>query len=48
MRYVTWMKACGSVEIADNTLVRATQRQSDIHLLAARFREQNADIPGAQ
>ncbi|CAN1270170.1 Pre-mRNA-processing factor 39-1 [Linum perenne] len=50
MRYVLCMEACGSMDIADNALVRATQvfRQPDIHLFAARFREQNADIPGAR
>ncbi|CAI0385886.1 unnamed protein product [Linum tenue] len=51
-RYVLCMEACGSMDIADNALVRATQvfvkRQPDIHLFAARFREQNADIPGAR
>ncbi|CAI0434610.1 unnamed protein product [Linum tenue] len=47
-RYVLCMEACGSMDIADNALVRATQRQPDIHLFAARFKEQNADIPGAR
>ncbi|CAN0897662.1 Pre-mRNA-processing factor 39-1 [Linum grandiflorum] len=52
MRYVLCMEACGSMDIAENALVRATEvfvkRQPDIHLFAARYREQNADIPGAR
>lgn len=46
------MEASGSDELADNALARATQvfvkRQPEIHLFAARFREQHGDIPGAR
>ncbi|KAG8477807.1 hypothetical protein CXB51_027768 [Gossypium anomalum] len=42
----------GSMDLADNALARATQvfvkRQPEIHLFAARFKEQNGDIPGAR
>ncbi|VFQ86275.1 unnamed protein product [Cuscuta campestris] len=46
------MEASGSMDLADNAIVRATQvfvkRQPEIHLFAARFREQHDDIPGAR
>lgn len=46
------MEASGSMDIASNALVRATQvfvkRQPEIHLFAARFKEQNEDIDGAR
>ncbi|XVE72864.1 hypothetical protein DITRI_Ditri11bG0072400 [Diplodiscus trichospermus] len=52
IRYVLCMEACGSMDLADNALARATQvfvkRQPEIHLFAARFTEQNGDIPGAR
>ncbi|XWS47036.1 hypothetical protein CRYUN_Cryun14cG0118800 [Craigia yunnanensis] len=51
MRYVLCMEASGRMDLADNALARATQvfvkRQPEIHLFAARFKEQNGDIPGA-
>ncbi|KAK8565251.1 hypothetical protein V6N12_058821 [Hibiscus sabdariffa] len=52
IRYVLCMEAGGSMDLADNALARATQvfvkRQPEIHLFAARFKEQNGDIPGAR
>ncbi|XP_012483975.1 pre-mRNA-processing factor 39-1 isoform X1 [Gossypium raimondii] len=52
IRYVLCMEASGSMDLANNALVRATQvfvkRQPEIHLFAARFKEQNGDIEGAQ
>ncbi|KAG8640258.1 hypothetical protein MANES_13G040100v8 [Manihot esculenta] len=52
MRYVLCMENCGSMDLANNALARATQvfvkRQPEIHLFAARFREQSGDIPGAR
>ncbi|CAI9107553.1 OLC1v1006930C1 [Oldenlandia corymbosa var. corymbosa] len=52
IRYVLCMEASGSMDLADNALARATQvfvkRQPEIHLFAARFREQHADIEGAR
>ncbi|XP_022771319.1 pre-mRNA-processing factor 39-like isoform X3 [Durio zibethinus] len=52
IRYVLCMEASGSMDLADNALARATQvfvkRQPEIHLFAARFKEQNGDIPGAR
>ncbi|CAH9132848.1 unnamed protein product [Cuscuta epithymum] len=46
------MEASGSMDLADNAIARATQvfvkRQPEIHLFAARFREQQGDIPGAR
>ncbi|KAK6239015.1 hypothetical protein QUC31_004484 [Theobroma cacao] len=52
IRYVLCMEASGSMDLADNALVRATQvfvkRQPEIHLFAARFKEQNGDISGAR
>ncbi|XP_050366846.1 pre-mRNA-processing factor 39-1 [Argentina anserina] len=51
-RYVLSMEASGSLDLANNALDRATQvfvkRQPEIHLFAARFKEQSGDIPGAQ
>ncbi|KAK4407269.1 hypothetical protein Sango_0307900, partial [Sesamum angolense] len=42
----------GSMELAENALARATQvfvkRQPEIHLFAARFKEQHGDISGAR
>ncbi|XP_050106981.1 pre-mRNA-processing factor 39-1-like isoform X2 [Malus sylvestris] len=50
--YVLCMEASGSMDIANNALARATQvfvkRQPEMHLFAARFKEQSGDIPGAQ
>ncbi|XVF81058.1 hypothetical protein PTKIN_Ptkin15bG0125900 [Pterospermum kingtungense] len=52
IRYVLCMEASGRMDLADNALARATQvfvkRQPEIHLFAARFKEQTGDIPGAQ
>ncbi|XP_016466924.1 pre-mRNA-processing factor 39-1 [Nicotiana tabacum] len=52
IRYVSCMETSGSLDLADNALARATQvfvkRQPEIHLFAARLREQRGDIPGAQ
>ncbi|XP_050208121.1 pre-mRNA-processing factor 39-1 isoform X2 [Mercurialis annua] len=52
VRYVLCMEVCGSMDLANNALARSTQvfvkRQPEIHLFAARFREQNGDIPGAR
>ncbi|CAA3001589.1 pre-mRNA-processing factor 39-like isoform X1 [Olea europaea subsp. europaea] len=52
IRYVLCMEVSGSMELADNALARATQvfvkRQPEIHLFAARFREQHGDISGAR
>ncbi|XP_019165649.1 PREDICTED: pre-mRNA-processing factor 39 [Ipomoea nil] len=52
IRYVLCMEASQSMDLADNALARATQvfvkRQPEIHLFAARFREQHGDIPGAR
>uniref|UniRef100_A0A6N2KD48 Suppressor of forked domain-containing protein n=1 Tax=Salix viminalis TaxID=40686 RepID=A0A6N2KD48_SALVM len=46
------MEAYGNMDLANNALARATQvfvkRQPVIHLFAARFKEQNGDIPGAR
>ncbi|XP_044491954.1 pre-mRNA-processing factor 39-like isoform X3 [Mangifera indica] len=52
IRYVLCMEASGSMDLADNALARATQvfvkRVPEIHLFAARFKEQNVDIDGAR
>ncbi|KAL0797329.1 hypothetical protein Bca101_052503 [Brassica carinata] len=52
IRYVLSMGASGSRDLADNALARATQvfvkRQPEIHLFAARLKEQNGDIAGAR
>ncbi|KAF8086702.1 hypothetical protein N665_0615s0049 [Sinapis alba] len=52
IRYVLSMGASGSMDLADNALARATQvfvkRQPEIHLFAARLKEQNGDIAGAR
>ncbi|RVX19353.1 Pre-mRNA-processing factor 39 [Vitis vinifera] len=52
IRYVLCMEASGSMDLANNALARATQvfvkRQPEIHLFAARFREQKGDIPGSR
>ncbi|KAK6940612.1 hypothetical protein RJ641_030143 [Dillenia turbinata] len=52
IRYVLCMEASGSMDIANNALARATQvfvkRQPEIHVFAARFKEQYGDIPGAR
>ncbi|OMO65000.1 RNA-processing protein, HAT helix [Corchorus capsularis] len=52
IRYILCMEASGSMDLADNALARATQvfvkRQPEIHLFAARFKEQNGDIAGAR
>ncbi|KAL5863772.1 hypothetical protein ACOSQ3_001286 [Xanthoceras sorbifolium] len=51
IRYVLSMETSGSMDLADNALARATQvfvkRLPEIHLFAARFKEQNGDIEGA-
>ncbi|KAK3193443.1 hypothetical protein Dsin_024753 [Dipteronia sinensis] len=51
IRYILSMEASGSMDHADNALARATQcfvkRLPEIHLFAARFKEQNGDIEGA-
>ncbi|XP_010264873.1 PREDICTED: pre-mRNA-processing factor 39 isoform X2 [Nelumbo nucifera] len=52
IRYVLCMEGSGSMDLANNALARATQvfvkRQPEIHLFAARFKEQHGDIPGAR
>ncbi|CAN8311187.1 unnamed protein product [Cochlearia groenlandica] len=52
IRYVLSMEASGSVDLSDNALARATQifvkRQPEIHLFAARLKEQKGDIAGAR
>ncbi|XP_044502717.1 pre-mRNA-processing factor 39-like isoform X4 [Mangifera indica] len=52
IRYVLCMEASGSIDLADNALARATQvfvkRVPEIHLFAARIKEQNEDIDGAR
>ncbi|XP_041006890.1 pre-mRNA-processing factor 39-like isoform X2 [Juglans microcarpa x Juglans regia] len=52
MRYVLCMEASGMLDLANNALARASQvfvkRQPEIHLFAARFKEQIGDIPGSQ
>ncbi|XP_062148038.1 pre-mRNA-processing factor 39-1 isoform X4 [Alnus glutinosa] len=52
IRYVLCMEASACLDLANNALARATQvfvkRQPEIHLFAARFKEQNGDIPGAR
>ncbi|KAG2255109.1 hypothetical protein Bca52824_074403 [Brassica carinata] len=52
IRYVLSMGSSGSMDLADNALARATQvfvkRQPEIHLFAARLKEQNGDIAGAR
>ncbi|CAN6723428.1 unnamed protein product [Malus baccata var. baccata] len=46
IRYVLCIEASGSMDIANNALARATQRQPEIHLFAARSKKQSGDIPG--
>ncbi|TQE14014.1 hypothetical protein C1H46_000308 [Malus baccata] len=46
IRYALCMEASGSMDIANNALARATQRQPEIHLFAARSKEQSGDKPG--
>ncbi|KAL8055272.1 hypothetical protein ABFS82_04G045800 [Erythranthe guttata] len=52
IRYVLCMETSGSMEVAENALARATQvfikRQPEIHLFAARFKEQHGDVHGAR
>ncbi|XP_062079664.1 pre-mRNA-processing factor 39-1 isoform X4 [Humulus lupulus] len=52
IRYVLCMEASKSLDHANNALVRATQvfvkRHPEIHLFAARFKEQSEDIVGAR
>lgn len=52
IRYVLCMEASGSLELANNALARATQvfvkKRPEIHIFAARFKENNQDIPGAR
>ncbi|KMT05743.1 hypothetical protein BVRB_7g166710 isoform C [Beta vulgaris subsp. vulgaris] len=46
------MEGSGSLDLAENALARAAQvfvkRQPEIHLFAARFKEQHDDVPGAR
>lgn len=52
IRYVKCMEAHGSLDLAENALIRATQvfvkRQPEIHLFAAWFKEHNGDIVAAR
>ncbi|XP_030477599.2 pre-mRNA-processing factor 39-1 isoform X1 [Syzygium oleosum] len=52
IRYVKSMEAHGSMDLAENALIRATQvfvkRQPEIHLFAAWFKEHNGDILAAR
>ncbi|GLJ52711.1 hypothetical protein SUGI_1122340 [Cryptomeria japonica] len=52
IRYVQCMQAAGSMEVANDALVRSTQifvkRQPEIHIFAARFKEQLGDTVGAR
>ncbi|GMH30903.1 hypothetical protein Nepgr_032746 [Nepenthes gracilis] len=52
IRYILCMEASASMDLADNALARATKvfvkRQPEIHLFAACFKEQHADIPEAR
>ncbi|KAH9325282.1 hypothetical protein KI387_005460, partial [Taxus chinensis] len=52
IRYAQCMGASGNMEIASNALVRATdvfvKRCLEIHIFAARFKEQIGDIDGAR
>uniref|UniRef100_A0A803M969 Pre-mRNA-processing factor 39 n=1 Tax=Chenopodium quinoa TaxID=63459 RepID=A0A803M969_CHEQI len=52
IRYIMFMEGSGSIDLADNALARATQvfvkRQPEIHLFAARIKEQRGDVPGAR
>lgn len=47
-----FMEGSGSIDLADNALARATQvfvkRQPEIHLFAARVKEQRGDVLGAR
>ncbi|KAL8160710.1 hypothetical protein V2J09_002247 [Rumex salicifolius] len=52
IRYILCMEASGRMDLADNALARATQvfvkRLPEIHIFAARFKEQQADVSGAR
>ncbi|XP_047317553.1 pre-mRNA-processing factor 39-2-like isoform X2 [Impatiens glandulifera] len=52
IRYVLCMEASGGMDLANNALARATQvfvkTQPEIHLFAARFKENSGDIEGAR
>ncbi|KAK1352974.1 Pre-mRNA-processing factor 39 [Heracleum sosnowskyi] len=52
IRYILHMEARGSVDLVENALARATQvfvkRRPEIHLFAARSRENSGDTPGAR
>ncbi|XP_051118634.1 pre-mRNA-processing factor 39-1-like isoform X2 [Andrographis paniculata] len=52
IRYILSMEARDSMDLAENVLTRATQvfvkRHPEIHLFAARFKEQHGDISGAR
>ncbi|XP_011656771.1 pre-mRNA-processing factor 39 isoform X2 [Cucumis sativus] len=52
IRYILCMQASDSMDLANNALARASQvfvkRRPEIHLFAARFKEQNGDIAGAR
>ncbi|XP_008459959.1 pre-mRNA-processing factor 39-1 isoform X2 [Cucumis melo] len=52
IRYILCMQASDSMDLANNALARASQvfvkRRPEIHLFAARFKEQNGDITGAR
>ncbi|KAJ6339066.1 hypothetical protein OIU76_008516 [Salix suchowensis] len=52
IRYVLCMEATGNMDLANNALARATQvfvkKQPEIHIFAARLKEQNGDVSGAR
>jgi pre-mRNA-processing factor 39 len=52
IRYILRMESSGSMDVAENAIARATQvfvkKQPEIHLFAARFREQSGDIVAAR
>ncbi|KAI4319502.1 hypothetical protein MLD38_033091 [Melastoma candidum] len=52
IRYVKCMEAHGSMDLAENALLRATQvfmkRQPEIHLFSAWFKEHHGDVDGAR
>ncbi|XP_078427792.1 tetratricopeptide repeat (TPR)-like superfamily protein isoform X2 [Wolffia australiana] len=52
IRYMLCMEASGSLELANNALARATQvfvkKRPEIHIFAARFKENHDDVAGAR
>jgi tetratricopeptide (TPR) repeat protein len=52
IRYVQRMEVEGNLDLANNALTRATtvfvKRRPEVHLFAARFREQEGDVKGAR